>query len=98
MYILIYNFLGRIGCLPQKHLFLNNKWRMDPMVKRNLKQFQVYFRPRQIESLNKLQSRVEKEHDVSFPVSEFIRDAVDQFLLETADENALKNYLEIKGW
>lgn len=68
------------------------------MVKRNLKQFQVYFRPRQIESLNKLQSRVEEEHDVSFPVSEFIRDAVDQFLLETANGNSLKDYIENKGW
>lgn len=66
--------------------------------KRNLKQFQVNFRPRQIGSLNKLRACVEKEYDVSFPVSELIRDAVDQFLLEIADENALKNYIENKGW
>lgn len=66
--------------------------------KRNLRQFQVYLRPKQIESLNNLSSRIEEGYEVKFPVSEFLRDAVDQFIVKTADEESLKSYMESKGW
>jgi hypothetical protein len=66
--------------------------------KRNLKQFQVYLRPKQIESLNNLRSQIKIESEVKFPVSELIRDAVDQFILKTVDEQVRKNYIENKGW
>lgn len=66
--------------------------------KRNLRKFQTYLRPKQLEALYKLQDRVEKEYDVTLPASEFIRDAIDQFIDEKHDEKSLKSYMEKKGW
>lgn len=65
---------------------------------RNLKQFQVYLRPKQIESLHKLRSQIKIECKVKFPLAELIRDALDQFILETTEEEVRKIYLENKGW
>lgn len=65
---------------------------------RNLKQFQVYLRPKQIESLNKLRSQIKIDCNVKFPLAELIRDALDQFILETTEEEVRKIYLENKGW
>ena len=65
---------------------------------RNLKQFQVYLRPKQIESLNKLRSQIKIDCNVKFPLAELIRDALNQFILETTEEEVRKIYLENKGW
>lgn len=66
--------------------------------KRNLKQFQVYLRPKQIELLYKIRTKINNECEVKFPISELIRDAIDQFIIKTTDETVRKNYLENKGW
>lgn len=65
---------------------------------RNLIQFQVYLRPKQMEALNQLKFQIKFENEVKFPVSELIRDAVDQFILETGDDEYRKEYIQNKGW
>lgn len=66
--------------------------------KRNLKQFLVYLRPKQIKSLNNLKSKIEENYDVKFPVAELIRDAIDHFINKTDNEEVLKDYIASKGF
>jgi hypothetical protein len=66
--------------------------------KRNLKQFQLYLRPKQFEELNTLRFQITNEYGVKFPISELIRDAVDQLILKTCDEEYLRSYIGSKGW
>lgn len=66
--------------------------------KKNLKQFQLYLRPKQIEELNTLRYQITNDYGVKFPISGLIRDAVDQFILNAYDEEYLKSYIGSKGW
>lgn len=68
------------------------------MTIKNLKYTVAYLKPKQLNRLKELKESIEKEHGISFSVSEFIRDAVDDFLLTTEDEEGMKDYLELKGW
>ncbi len=67
-------------------------------IKRNLMRFQISLKPKQLESLRNLSSQIEEKYNVRFPVSEFIRDAIDQFISKIGDDESLKTYMKKKGW
>ena len=64
----------------------------------NFKQFSVNLRPRQIEELNAIRSVIKHESNVKFPISELIRDAVDEYLRNTINDSNRRTYMFLKGW
>ena len=64
----------------------------------NFKQFSVNLRPTQIEELNTIRSVIKRESNVKFPISELIRDAVDEYLRNTINDSNRRTYMFLKGW
>jgi hypothetical protein len=68
------------------------------MTTKNLKYTVAYLKPKQINQLKELKESIEKEHGVTLSVSQLIRDAVDDFILKTSQEESKETYLKDKGW
>jgi len=68
------------------------------MTTKNLKYTVAYLKPKQINQLKELKESIEKEHGVTLSVSQLIRDAVDDFILKTSQEESKETYLQDKGW
>ena len=68
------------------------------MVSKNLKYTVAYLKPKQLNQLKELKESIEKEHGVTLSVSQLIRDAVDDFIIKTSQEESRETYLEDKGW
>lgn len=68
------------------------------MTTKNLKYTVAYLKPKQINQLKELKESIEKEHGVTLSVSQLIRDAVDDFILKTSQDESKETYLQDKGW
>lgn len=68
------------------------------MTTKNLKYTVAYLKPKQINQLKELKESIEKEHGVTLSVSQLIRDAVDDFIIKTSQDESKETYLQDKGW
>ena len=64
----------------------------------NFKQISVNLRPKQIADLKLIRSAIKLESKVKLPVSELMRDAVDQYIRNIINKEIRKTYISNKGW
>ena len=68
------------------------------MVSKNLKYTVAYLKPKQINQLKELKENIATEYGVTLSVSQLIRDAVDDFIVKTSQDESKETYLQDKGW
>lgn len=63
----------------------------------NKYQMPVYLYPAQHKELKELKKTIKLEYGLSIPMTEMLRDSIKLFLKDHENEEALREYLQLKG-